>query len=192
MRMSKSLITSGNPCPHQQCPRSLPRWITRSSPSTADHSGSSVIAGRGVERGPRPASRPRDPPRRVGDRAARCVRGPDRGARSFAAIAEYAHDTGRTILDTLGVGAVVPGARTDRQLNHARPMTNATEDRLPTQQPPGRWIQVEAGVPRPVVRAVVGTGRDQVREPAVAGTSPPIGSGCADAMGHGRRTPFHS
>jgi hypothetical protein len=30
------------------------------------------------------------------------------GARSFAAIGEYAHDTGRTILDRLGVGAVVP------------------------------------------------------------------------------------
>src|SRR3954470_7534503 len=32
------------------------------------------------------------------------------GARSFAAIGEYAHDTGRIILDTLGVGAVVPHA----------------------------------------------------------------------------------
>ena len=28
------------------------------------------------------------------------------GARSFAAIAEYAHDTGRAILDLLGVGTV--------------------------------------------------------------------------------------
>jgi hypothetical protein len=34
------------------------------------------------------------------------------GVRSFAAIAEYAHDSGRTILDTLGVGAVVPHAST--------------------------------------------------------------------------------
>ena len=38
------------------------------------------------------------------------------GARSFAAIAEYAHDTGRTILDTLGVGAVVPHACTIRRV----------------------------------------------------------------------------
>jgi predicted transposase YbfD/YdcC len=38
------------------------------------------------------------------------------GARSFAAIAEYAHDTGRAILDTLGVGAVVPHACTIRRV----------------------------------------------------------------------------
>src|SRR4051794_24390548 len=38
------------------------------------------------------------------------------GARSFAAIAEYAHDTGRTILDRLGVGAVVPHASTIRRV----------------------------------------------------------------------------
>jgi predicted transposase YbfD/YdcC len=38
------------------------------------------------------------------------------GARSFAAIGEYAHDTGRTILDTLGVGAVVPHACTIRRV----------------------------------------------------------------------------
>ena len=38
------------------------------------------------------------------------------GARSFAAIAEYAHDTGRTILDLLGVGRVVPHASTIRRV----------------------------------------------------------------------------
>ena len=38
------------------------------------------------------------------------------GARSFAAIAEYAHDTGRTILDRLGVGVVVPHACTIRRV----------------------------------------------------------------------------
>ena len=38
------------------------------------------------------------------------------GARSFTAIAEYAHDTGRTILDLLGVGAVVPHASTIRRV----------------------------------------------------------------------------
>ena len=38
------------------------------------------------------------------------------GARSFAAIAEYAHDTGRAILDRLGVGTVVPHASTIRRV----------------------------------------------------------------------------
>src|SRR5215213_681268 len=41
------------------------------------------------------------------------------GARSFAAIAEYAHDTGRTVrtvLDLLGVGMVVPHASTIRRV----------------------------------------------------------------------------
>jgi predicted transposase YbfD/YdcC len=38
------------------------------------------------------------------------------GARSFAAIGEYAHDTGRAILDRLGVGAVVPHASTIRRV----------------------------------------------------------------------------
>jgi len=38
------------------------------------------------------------------------------GARSFAAIGEYAHDTGRTILDRLGVGVVVPHASTIRRV----------------------------------------------------------------------------
>jgi hypothetical protein len=38
------------------------------------------------------------------------------GARSFAAIAEYAHDTGRAILDLLGVGTVVPHACTIRRV----------------------------------------------------------------------------
>src|SRR4051794_19733189 len=37
------------------------------------------------------------------------------GARSFAAIGEYAHDTGRSILDRLGVGAGVPHACTIRR-----------------------------------------------------------------------------
>ena len=38
------------------------------------------------------------------------------GARSFAAIGEYAHDTGRAILDRLGVGPVVPHASTIRRV----------------------------------------------------------------------------
>lgn len=38
------------------------------------------------------------------------------GARSFAAIGEYGHDTCRTILDRLGVGAVVPHASTIRRV----------------------------------------------------------------------------
>jgi predicted transposase YbfD/YdcC len=38
------------------------------------------------------------------------------GARSFAAIAEYAHDTGRAVLDLLGVGTVVPHASTIRRV----------------------------------------------------------------------------
>ena len=38
------------------------------------------------------------------------------GARSFAAIAEYAHDTGRAVLDVLGVGTVVPHASTIRRV----------------------------------------------------------------------------
>jgi predicted transposase YbfD/YdcC len=38
------------------------------------------------------------------------------GARSFAAIAEYAHDTGRVILDRLGVGPVVPHSSTIRRV----------------------------------------------------------------------------
>ncbi len=38
------------------------------------------------------------------------------GARSFAAIAEYSHDTGRTVLDALGVGVVVPHESTIRRV----------------------------------------------------------------------------
>ena len=38
------------------------------------------------------------------------------GARSFAAIAEYAHDAGRAILDLLGVAAVAPHAWTIRRV----------------------------------------------------------------------------
>ncbi len=38
------------------------------------------------------------------------------GARSFAAIAEYAHDTGRIILDLLEAGTVVPHASTIRRV----------------------------------------------------------------------------
>jgi predicted transposase YbfD/YdcC len=38
------------------------------------------------------------------------------GARSFTAIGEYAHDTGRTILERLGVGAVVPHSSTIRRV----------------------------------------------------------------------------
>jgi predicted transposase YbfD/YdcC len=38
------------------------------------------------------------------------------GARSFAAIAEYAHDTGRVVLEVLGVGAVAPHESTIRRI----------------------------------------------------------------------------
>jgi predicted transposase YbfD/YdcC len=38
------------------------------------------------------------------------------GARSFAAIAEYAHDTGRVLLERLGVGEVVPHESTIRRV----------------------------------------------------------------------------
>jgi hypothetical protein len=43
------------------------------------------------------------------------VRGPDRCA-VVGAIAEYAHDTGRAILDLLGVGLVVPHESTIRRV----------------------------------------------------------------------------
>lgn len=38
------------------------------------------------------------------------------GARSFAAIAEYAHDTGRTVLDRVGAGTAVPHESTIRRV----------------------------------------------------------------------------
>ena len=76
MRVSKSLITPGSPCPH------------------CKHGVAAILL--------------------LGAFAVLT------GARSFAAIAEYTQDTGCTILDTLGVGAVVPHARTDRQLNQSR------------------------------------------------------------------------
>ena len=38
------------------------------------------------------------------------------GARSYAAIAEYAHDTGRGVLDQLQVGMVAPHASTIRRV----------------------------------------------------------------------------
>jgi predicted transposase YbfD/YdcC len=38
------------------------------------------------------------------------------GARSFAAVAEYAHDAGRAVLDVLDVGAVVPHESTIRRV----------------------------------------------------------------------------
>ena len=38
------------------------------------------------------------------------------GARSFAAVAEYAHDAGRVVLDVLGVGTVVPHESTIRRV----------------------------------------------------------------------------
>jgi urease gamma subunit len=41
------------------------------------------------------------------------------GARSFAAVAEYAHDTGHAVLDALGVGAVVPHESTIRRVLQA-------------------------------------------------------------------------
>jgi hypothetical protein len=38
------------------------------------------------------------------------------GARSFAAVAEYAHDAGHVVLDVLGVGVVVPHESTIRRV----------------------------------------------------------------------------
>ena len=38
------------------------------------------------------------------------------GARSFVAIAEYAHDAGRVVLDLLGIGMAVPHESTIRRL----------------------------------------------------------------------------
>jgi hypothetical protein len=38
------------------------------------------------------------------------------GARSFAAVAEYAHDAGRAVLDVLGAGVVVPHESTIRRV----------------------------------------------------------------------------
>jgi hypothetical protein len=49
------------------------------------------------------------------------------GARSFAAIGEYAHDTGRAILDRIGVGPVVPHASTIR-----RDLSHISASRRPT------------------------------------------------------------
>jgi DDE_Tnp_1-associated/Transposase DDE domain len=44
------------------------------------------------------------------------------GARSFAAIGEYAHDTGRIILDRLDIGGIVPhGSTIRRVLQHLDP-----------------------------------------------------------------------
>ena len=38
------------------------------------------------------------------------------GVRSFAAVAEYAHDAGHVVLTALGVGAVVPHESTLRRV----------------------------------------------------------------------------
>ncbi|WP_224389090.1 ISAs1 family transposase [Pseudonocardia sp. ICBG1293] len=51
------------------------------------------------------------------------------GARSFVAIAEYVHDTGRTVLDLLGAGPVAPHESTIRRLLQQLDPT-AVEDAL--------------------------------------------------------------
>ena len=51
------------------------------------------------------------------------------GARSFVAIAEYAHDTGRTVLDLLYAGSVAPHESTIRRLLQQLDPT-AVEDAL--------------------------------------------------------------
>ncbi|MEU6700692.1 ISAs1 family transposase [Pseudonocardia sp. NPDC046786] len=51
------------------------------------------------------------------------------GARSFVAIAEYAHDTGRSVLDLLGAGSVAPHESAIRRLLHQLDPT-AVEDAL--------------------------------------------------------------
>jgi predicted transposase YbfD/YdcC len=85
------------------------------------------------------------------------------GARSFAAIAEYAHDTGRAILDTLGVGPVVPHACTIRRvLSDLDP--DAVEAAMRS------WVQVQLaqapeldGVPAREQRQVVAVDGKTVR-----------------------------
>ena len=80
MRVSKSLTTSGSPCPHCKCPRSLLPSISRRSAWTARRSqGWRCPWWRRSARSPTRAC-PWDPPRGAGDHAARGVRGPDRGA----------------------------------------------------------------------------------------------------------------
>jgi hypothetical protein len=55
-------------------------------------------------------------------------------ARSFAAIGEYAHDTGPTVLDRLGVGAIVPHACTIRRV-----LQDLDPAAVEAASAPGRW-----------------------------------------------------
>ena len=116
MRVSKSLTTSGSPCPHSAV---SPIVAALDHPEVAlDRDTAPVVALSLVEAfaqipDPRKARGIRHGVLAIVLLGACAVL---TGARSFAAIGEYAHDTGRAILDRLGVGAVVPHASTIRRV----------------------------------------------------------------------------
>jgi predicted transposase YbfD/YdcC len=91
------------------------------------------------------------------------------GARSFAAVAEYAHDAGHAVLDALGVGAVVPHESTMRRvLQKVDPA--ALEAAL------GSWVLAQldarpapAGTPRREQRRVLALDGKTVRGAHVRG-----------------------
>jgi predicted transposase YbfD/YdcC len=108
------------------------------------------------------------------------------GARSFAAIAEYAHDTGRTILDLLGVGVVVPHESTIRRvLQDLDP--GAVEAAMRT------WALAQLadrsasdGVPVREQRQVLALDGKTVRGAHIPNTT---SSSCTDAVAGGYRQP---
>ncbi len=108
------------------------------------------------------------------------------GARSFAAIAEYAHDTGRTILDLLGVGVVVPHESTIRRvLQDLDP--DAVEAAMRT------WALAQLadrsapdGVPVREQRQVLALDGKTVRGAHIPNTT---SSSCTDAVAGGYRQP---
>jgi hypothetical protein len=78
------------------------------------------------------------------------------GARSFAAIAECAHDAGRVVLEVLGVGAVVPHESTIRRILQ-RVEASALEAALRSWALAQLGAQpVPAGTPRREQRRVLG------------------------------------
>ena len=116
MRVSKSLITSGSPCPHLQVSpivAALDHPEVTLDRDTAPGAALSLVEAFAEIPDPRKARGIRHGVLAIVLLGACAVL---TGARSFAAIAEYAHDTGRAILDLLGVGAVVPHASTIRRV----------------------------------------------------------------------------
>ena len=101
--------------PAPECPRSLPPSISRRSASTGRRRrlALSLVEAFAEIPDPRHARGIRHGVLAIVLLGACAVL---TGARSFAAIAEYAHDTGRAILDLLGVGTVVPHASTIRRV----------------------------------------------------------------------------